>query len=320
METEANFSCVFCGCTEGAALFTSDAQRDRKRVWCKCAACGTICPAPVPTTDELTAAYSAQYYGAKEHKFISPVEWVIGAFRGRRARFVQSETGAAARILEIGCGSGDLLARCSELGMDVFGTEMPGPAADRAQRKLGGRLHSGPLEQAGYPSSHFDAVILWHVFEHLTDPQAYLKIITDILKPGGKLIIAVPNIDSLQAQWFKGHWLHLDPPRHLFLQGPLDLDRCLSGYGFTRTAISFYQAEQNIFGWIQSWLNQLFPSRDFFYECLKGNQRMQGPVILRAFGHLIAAVILAPAASIAAIIESAIGRGGAYTAIYKKSV
>lgn len=197
---------------------------------------------------------------------------------------------------------------------------MPGPAADRAQRKLGGRLHSGPLEQAGYPSSHFDAVILWHVFEHLTDPQAYLKIITDILKPGGKLIIAVPNIDSLQAQWLKGHWLHLDPPRHLFLQGPLDLDRCLSGYGFTRTAISFYQAEQNIFGWIQSWLNQLFPSRDFFYECLKGNQRMQGPVILRAFGHLIAAVILAPAASIAAIIESAIGRGGAYTAIYKKSV
>ena len=78
------------------------------------------------------------------------------------------------------------------------------------------------LEKNDFAPQSFDAVTLIHVFEHLPDPRQTLEIISEILKKDGILMMSFPNIDSFQSRIFKGKWLHIDPPRHLFFFSPKD--------------------------------------------------------------------------------------------------
>ena len=111
------------------------------------------------------------------------------------------------------------------------------------------------LVDAGYPEAHFDQVIIWHVFEHLLDPRRTLEEIHRVLKPGGRLILAVPNFSSFQARATGPAWFHLDLPRHLY-QFPLAaLDQLLERVGFAVESEHHFSLRQNPFGWVQSLLN-----------------------------------------------------------------
>ena len=61
----------------------------------------------------------------------------------------------------------------------------------------------------------YDAVVLWHVAEHLHAPQGTVRGIARLLRPGGVLLIAVPNFGSPEARIGRAGWFHLDVPRHL---------------------------------------------------------------------------------------------------------
>jgi len=117
----------------------------------------------------------------------------------------------------------------------------------------------------------FDAITLFHVFEHLEEPQETLQMVTRILKPGGFLMMSFPNINSLQAKFFKGKWLHLDPPRHLFFFRPDDITRIMNGLGYDCKRVKYFSIEQNPFGMVQSLLNVCLRKREVLFERLKGN-------------------------------------------------
>ena len=70
------------------------------------------------------------------------------------------------------------------------------------------------VEEATFPPGEADLVVLWHVLEHLDVPAATLDRIRGWLKPGGRLVVAVPNISSVQAQIGEDRWFHQDVPRH----------------------------------------------------------------------------------------------------------
>lgn len=120
------------------------------------------------------------------------------------------------KVLEIGCGNGDLLARLSTLGWQTYGVETDPKSAAIAQAR-GLQVVVGEFDGQKFEPATFDAVIMSHVIEHVGDPAALLRACRKSLKPDGRLLMLTPNLKSLGHRWFGRDWLHLDPPRHLHL-------------------------------------------------------------------------------------------------------
>jgi SAM-dependent methyltransferase len=154
----------------------------------------------------------------------------------------------------------------------LYGTEMQGKAAERTPKSGKIKLKIGKLDANDFPHNSFDAITLFQVFEHLTEPKNTLDIVSKIIKPKGILIISFPNIDSFQSRIFKGKWIHLDPPRHLFFFKPNDFFAEMKKYGFNLINQGHYSMEYNPYGMQQSILNCIIKKRDVLYEYLKGNK------------------------------------------------
>lgn len=139
--------------------------------------------------------------------------------------------GARGRLLDVGCGNGEFLACARELGWSVAGIE-PDPSAARvAHERLGLEIVGPTLKDATLPQASLDAVTLSHVVEHLLDPVDTLRQCARVLKPGGRLVLATPNIRSLGHSYWKKNWVGLDPPRHIVLFSPHALRRCVEETG-----------------------------------------------------------------------------------------
>ncbi len=136
------------------------------------------------------------------------------------------------KLFEVGCGSGDFLARMRACGWDVEGVDFDPKAAGNARRKHGLAIHTGTMEQLDLPSETYDVVAMSHVIEHVCDPVSMLRECLRILNRSGKLVLVTPNADSLGHRLYKGSWLHLDPPRHINLFSPAGIRIIVQKAGF----------------------------------------------------------------------------------------
>lgn len=121
------------------------------------------------------------------------------------------------RVLDIGCGTGETLKELRDLGWETEGVDFDAKAAETARRSYGLSVRVGTLEEQEYPSDYFDAVGMSHVIEHVHDPVGLLAECRRILRPGGRLIVATPNVDSLGHRRFGTSWSSLVAPSHLLL-------------------------------------------------------------------------------------------------------
>ena len=201
-----NTSCVFCKKSDFREMYSvPDIFGDTWKL-CHCNNCEAYFLSPTPDETVLARAYDDSYYGEGEEKFEGLFEKVMDKFRKHRAAGLSKSLPPLARILDIGCGNGRFLQFMGKLGkFELHGIEMPGNAAKRAGKFSEINLHIGTLQDGLYRENYFDAITLFHVFEHLRDPAGCLEIIGKILKPGGLLIMAFPNIDSLQSRLFNRH-------------------------------------------------------------------------------------------------------------------
>jgi len=268
-------ACTFCSNTTSTPLYDVTDQFNSKFNLQNCQNCGCIFISPLPTPTQLKIAYSIDYYSNNKNKFNFPfIEEIIDKFRSIRARRLIRLIGKQKTVLDIGCGNGNFLNYLQKFGdAEIFGTELEGQSAQRAQNLSKLHLKIGKLEELDFQSDFFDFISLIHVFEHLETPNKTLSIIDKILKPTGYLLIVIPNIDSIQSRIFKSHWLHLDPPRHLFFLKPKDLKKIMFYRGYELVYEKHFFIEQNPFGFIQSILNTISKRRDLLYEYLKGNKK-----------------------------------------------
>jgi SAM-dependent methyltransferase len=158
------------------------------------------------------------------------------------------------------------------------------------------RLTEGDLLHTHFPDSSFEIVTLWHVMEHLPHPVETLKRIRALLKPGGILVTAVPNFDSVQAQVFRSRWYHLEVPRHLYHFTPTTLRRLLDAEGFDVLA-EYHQSPEHNWAGILGSLVPLVASNGSYA------------------GRLARLVAGRPLARGAAAVETAFHRGGTFTLI-----
>jgi 2-polyprenyl-3-methyl-5-hydroxy-6-metoxy-1,4-benzoquinol methylase len=250
--------------------------------------CGLIWMDPMPLAEDLDKAYQSYYtheyqtsespksflkqayeemksgyfnfrYGysiGPKHGVLSRLGWLFYIFPVRRegldseVRFLQAYPGG--RLLDVGCGSGDWLAKMQSLGWEVQGVDFD-PIAVAVAANRGIQVDHGSLELQHYPDESFDAITLNDVIEHLPDPFSALAECRRILKPEGRLIMVTPNSDSLGHLLFKEAWRGLEPPRHLYLFGSKAIASSLKRVGFShfdvRTATSDYCIKYSLGLW-----------------------------------------------------------------------
>lgn len=283
----------------------------------QCVDCKCYYLSPQPSEERLYKAYSDSYYGSGKRKFRGIFGCLFDFFQTYRVQRFRRYLKPNSNVIDIGCGSGVFAEALIRAGYNCSGIELPGAAARRAAKVSGLKLHIGEFLKINSIKEKFDAAIMWHVFEHVQDPKLVLNHTVQLVKPGGIIAIALPNIESLQSKFFKGSWFHLDPPRHLQFFSKDALETEMNKLGCTLLATHYWSTEYNPFGIQQSILNLFFKKRDCLYEVIKGN--CNGG-IKGIFTYALAIAYLAATAPFAiffALLETGVKRGGCISLIFK---
>jgi SAM-dependent methyltransferase len=210
------------------------------------------------------------------------------------------------RLLDVGCGKGRFLAAARGIGWNVQGLEYAAASAEAARANFGVDVIVGDFLDVPLDNT-YDALTMWHVLEHLSDPRGALARAAEAIRPGGRLVVSVPNIDSLQARLGGDAWFHLDYPRHLYHFTPRALSALVEAAGFRVQRITYLYPEMEVIGLIQTALNRVGIERDLLYRFAKRDPTARfGPGVIASVGLALA---VAPAAAAWAALAPALRTG-----------
>jgi 2-polyprenyl-3-methyl-5-hydroxy-6-metoxy-1,4-benzoquinol methylase len=279
----------------------------------RCSGCGHVATRPEPSATDLAALYGQEYYGPEHRRFKGPLEAATTLFRHWRGWYVTRRLGPGT-VIDIGCGRGVLLDALRRRGWTVLGTELSDEAAEYARDVLGIPMKIGEFHQLDLPPASADMIIMWQTFEHMREPNAVLKRVHEVLRPGGMAIVSVPNRESWQARLTGPHWHHLDVPHHLHHYGESTVRRMLERHGFRVQRAEHFNSEQNPFGWLQSLLNMMSPSSsNALFRSLQNSAGENGAVRRLPVSWMLLLPVLAPLSLGLSAVESLARRGGTVT-------
>lgn len=139
-------------------------------------------------------------------------------------------------LLDVGAGTGAFANAMQQAGWAVTGLEPDETARKNALQKYGLQLES-PEVLYRLPDARYDVITMWHVLEHVHDLHGYLEKIAALLKPEGKLVIAVPNYTSYDATVYQQYWAAYDVPRHLYHFSPAGMEQLAKTKGLSLEAV-----------------------------------------------------------------------------------
>ena len=172
---------------------------------------------PRPLESELSKYYESSAYishsDAKKSIFDRLYQFVRNYTLRQKIKLINSFDVSQKTILDIGAGTGDFLLACKGNGWKVDGIEPNLKARSIANEKLGINLKT---EDSELKTEQFDVITMWHVLEHIPNLEAYISRLKSLLKENGRVIIAVPNHKSFDANYYGKFWAAYDVPRHLW--------------------------------------------------------------------------------------------------------
>jgi SAM-dependent methyltransferase len=199
-----------------------------------CLNCGFRFTNPRPDKADLGAYYKSDQYISHNDKSGGLISTAYRAVRSYALRskvnLITQLNGQKGRILDVGCGTGAFLEKCQQVGWQVSGTEPDKDAQSIASQKLQIDIKSDLSSLT--TSSAFNVITLWHVLEHVADLNETIAQLNQLLDNSGTLLIAVPNSDSYDAQYFKQYWAAYDMPRHLHHFTPVTIEPLFQKHGF----------------------------------------------------------------------------------------
>lgn len=250
--------CVACGGQHLTTVFVATNPRSFGRktyYFARCLECGLIFIDPMPEAEELARVYSYSELteslealnpllsAALSSSLLRGMLATTGRFVVEsRVKFLKRSCGSGKKVLDVGCGTGLFGQLASETGFDVWGQEISQGMADEAKKRLdSSHVIVGELSEFSF-EKEFDAVTLWHVFEHMPDPETALGQIHRILKDDGVLILEVPSAKSLSLRLFRSSYTGLLVPEHLFFWSENSLRRILERQGFVIVSAAYPMA------------------------------------------------------------------------------
>lgn len=217
--------CDLCGCSLYTCLFKARDYRfgraDEYSV-VKCNDCGLVFLNPRPTSDAIAKLYEEDYTPDGSMVLVPRVErrssirFLKNLWHRYNGLYHDEVIGEVkGRVLDVGCGSGNLLLHIKEMGNAAFGVEL-NPRSAKICDELGLNVFCGTIEEANFDDGFFDAIILSQVVEHFPSPKNSLKEFKRMLKPGGKLYIFCPNEGSYLSRLFGRYWHGWHVPFHFY--------------------------------------------------------------------------------------------------------
>ena len=174
---------------------------------------------PQPSEDKLGHYYESDDYishtDAKRNLFEKAYHFIKSIALKRKLKLINSFNSDDKKLLDIGCGTGDFLKVAKDNNWYVSGIEPNESARLIANQKTDNTVFD--IEHLSKFEPHsFDVITLWHVLEHLPKLENHISVFESLLKPNGRLVIAVPNYKSYDAHYYKNFWAAFDVPRHLW--------------------------------------------------------------------------------------------------------
>ena len=171
---------------------------------------------PCPKVEELNKYYKSEEYISHTDSSKGIVaflyQWVKKYSLSKKLRLISSINKSTGKLLDVGAGTGAFLELGKNYGWDVKGVEPNNSARNLAHSKNLDLVHHIDM----LSGETFDVVTLWHVLEHLPDLEETIYKLEALVRPGGHLVIAVPNYKSFDAKYYKEFWAAFDVPRHLW--------------------------------------------------------------------------------------------------------
>ena len=214
-----NNKCPWCGSDKAQInLWLKDEFLSKEDFHiCECLNCGLLYTMPRPSKDKIGEYYkSEEYYSHQENKkgFIPKVYEAVKKTNLKHKYKLASNGLKVGKVVDIGCGVGDFLHTAEMHGWECTGVEPSEDAKVIAQKRMNGKIISSE-DLENIPEGYFDLITMWHVLEHVDDLRWQVEQLRRLVKPKGRIVIALPNYKSYDGQYYKELWAAYDVPRHL---------------------------------------------------------------------------------------------------------
>ena len=189
---------------------------------------------PRPKNESLGKYYESEEYISHSNTnkgLVNSVYQKIRKYTHKKKFNLVTSCSKEKSILDIGCASGELLSLFKNNNWETTGIEPNENARNFAIKNYGLNV----LEEAAllkFEDEKFNAITMWHVLEHVSDLNGRISEIKRILKKDGVFIVAVPNCDSYDADYYKEFWAAYDVPRHLYHFTPKTIETLMSKFNF----------------------------------------------------------------------------------------
>ena len=199
-----------------------------------CTSCGLRFTNPRPNKESIGEFYQSADYVSHNDQSAGIVNKLYRLVRQytlrQKLNLIDSIYPKKGKVLDIGCGTGLFLDTCQKNGWSIAGVEPDTNAREIAVTRLKENIVNDLSE---IHDEQFDLITMWHVLEHVADLRETVQELNRRLRKGGTLLLALPNSDSHDAQYFKQYWAAYDTPRHLSHFTPSTINQLVSQTGFS---------------------------------------------------------------------------------------
>lgn len=260
--------------------------------------------------DQNLQLYEESFYKEDNTRFNPLIEIIILFVRKLRIKSLLKYKPNPGKVLEVGCGRGEVLKVLKKRGWDVTGVQISKTIADILNQQ-GIKTLNCPFEATNLKEKEYDAIIMFQVLEHLKDPVEAIEICKDILKNDGILIIEVPNTESWSCHFGKEKWNAYDVPNHITNFSKDRLVKFMIQKGFLPIEVSTWNFELGPIVFLQTFMNKIFPANNFY-------QIMQTKGIL-SYLVFFMYLFLTPFFSVIEVLAVLAGKGSVARVTFKKA-
>ena len=231
-------TCPLCAHKETKILLVSKDFKFSKQDFdiSECLSCGMVFTRNPP--EEIHAGYFYQDPGYISHSdskkgIINRLYHISRSFMLKKKRHLIEKETSGRRLLDIGSGTGYFLNEMKINGWNADGVEISESARNFCEINFGIKPYYPHDITGDKLSTGYDVISLWHVLEHVYDPDQYLNKIFGLLAQNGILVLALPNSCSADAKHYREFWAGYDVPRHLWHFSPETIEKLLCKHHFT---------------------------------------------------------------------------------------